>query len=190
MRRSTSMAWIQGPYPSSSVARYSSVWFVQPRWKGDARVVERQAFWLASRGTDAPDVRFFERQAVDEVDEGSIARPEGKVVMEACPRNMDLSRRDLLVETPSRTRDRPEPAGGARCVCRRATSRARRCRMPFRNGRSAPPIVGMAHPAYTTPPRSESGTRLHNVTSVPSGEKPTVRVAGFRNSGTLPLVRL
>ena len=35
-----------------------------------------------------------------------------------------------------------------------------------------------------------SGTRVHRLTNDPSGEKPTVRVAGFRSSCTLPLVRL
>ena len=62
--------------------------------------------------------------------------------------------------------------------------------MPFRYGRGAPPIVGTAHPALTTAPLSESGTRLHSRTCEPSGEKPSVRVAGFLSSRTVPLGRL
>ena len=73
---------------------------VQQGWKGDARVVEGQAFGLAAGRANAPDVRFVERVALDEVDECAVMRPDGKVAMDPGPRNIDLTRdfRDLLVE--------------------------------------------------------------------------------------------
>ena len=66
---------------------------VQQGWKGDARVVERQPLGLAAGRANAPDVAFVERQPLDEVDERAVVRPDGKVVVDAWPRNIDLTAR-------------------------------------------------------------------------------------------------
>ena len=69
---------------------------VQQGWERDARIVEGHPLRLTAGGTDPPDVALFERQAVDEVDEGAVVRPDGKVVVDAGLRHIDLAS-DLLV---------------------------------------------------------------------------------------------
>ena len=70
---------------------------VQQGWKRHAGLVERQPFELVASGANAPDVAFFEHQAMDEVDERTVVRPDRKVIMEAFPRLIDLAPLNLLV---------------------------------------------------------------------------------------------
>ena len=55
-----------------------------------ALLVEGQPLGLAACRANAPDVAFIERKALDEVDEGAVGRPDGKVVVDAWRRRIDL----------------------------------------------------------------------------------------------------
>src|SRR4051812_16850956 len=58
--------------------------------------MKRQPLGLPSLRRDAPDVALVQRQAMNEVDEGAILRPHGKMIVKATASGVDLAT-DLLI---------------------------------------------------------------------------------------------
>src|SRR4051812_23902985 len=58
--------------------------------EGHAALVKGHSFRLAPGRPDTPDVALLERQAVHEVNELAVTRPDRKVIVKACRRLVDL----------------------------------------------------------------------------------------------------
>ena len=153
-------------------------------WVAHARVVTRNLFGHPTTRVDAPDVHLIGRVALDEVNEGLIGRPQGEVGVEVvwCGEN-----RLILVLSAVPYEHRITRSGRVEHESRRV-GRPVELGRTFQYGFGSPPRVGIAQTLIS--PGLVPIARAQNVTSVPSGEKPSVRTDALTTSFARPRVRL